>query len=274
LASNTVTVIVLVAAPSATTLAGEEFTVDVVASGTSALNVKVAVCVIDTPAATALITAVPEVIEDTVPLVCPAASVAPAGCAMVSVAPLEELNVTFTPGTGLLLASNTVTVIVLVADPSATRVVGLPTTVELAADGVLATNVTSAVSTTFTVPFTTALMVEVPVVMDETVPVITPDALVDPTGCVIVSVAPLEELKTTVAPGTGLLFTSRTVTVIVLVAAPSATTLAGEEFTVEVVALATSGLNVSVSVWVIKAPPASALIIAVPEVVEETVPVV
>jgi len=178
------------------------------------------------------------------------------------------------PGTGLLLASSTVTVIVLVADPSATRVVGLPTTVELAADGVLATNVTSAVSTTFTVPLTTALIVEVPVVVEETVPVITPAAFVLPTGCVIVSVAPREELNVTVAPDTGLLLASNTVTVIVLVAAPSATTLAGEEFTVDVVASGTSALNVKVAVCVIDTPAATALITAVPEVIEDTVPLV
>jgi hypothetical protein len=120
--------------------------------------------------------------------------------------------------------------------------------VELVTSGTLATNVTSAVSTTFTVPLTTALIVEVPVVVEETVPVITPAAFVLPTGCVIVSVAPREELNVTVAPDTGLLLASNTVTVIVLVAAPSATTLAGEEFTVDVVASGTSALNVNVAV--------------------------
>ena len=88
------------------------------------------------------------------------------------------------------------------------------------------------------------------------------------------SVPPLEELSVTLAPGTGLLLTSLTVTVIVLVATPSAKTLVGLATTVEVPALGASAVNVSVCVWVIDTPPATALIIAVPVVVEETVPVV
>jgi hypothetical protein len=125
-----------------------------------------------TPAATALITPFPAVVEATVPVACPAASVTEAGCVIVSVAPREELNVTLAPCTGLLLASSTVTVIVLVAVPLAATLVGLATTVELLALGEPAVKVTVAVSTTFTVPFTNALITALPVVVEATVPVI------------------------------------------------------------------------------------------------------
>ncbi len=185
--------------------------------------------------AAALITAVPEVSDVTVAINCPLAFVVPLAGVSVSVVPRFDDNVTLAPDTKLLFTSRTVTVTVDVDVPFATTLVGLATTVEFDADTVPATNVTVAVEVTFTLPFTTALIVDVPIVLDLTVPVICPLAFVVPDGCTIVSVAPREELKATVAPGTGLLLLSRTVTVIVLVVVPSATTLVGEAATVDVV---------------------------------------
>ncbi len=64
--SLTVTVIVEVVVPSATTLVGFAATVEVVAEGAPAVNVILAVWVIVTLFAAALITAVPEVNDVTV----------------------------------------------------------------------------------------------------------------------------------------------------------------------------------------------------------------
>ncbi len=60
----------------------------------------------------------------------------------------------------------------LVAVPFATTLVGEAVTVDRDADTVPATNVTVAVEVTLIVPFTTALIVDVPIVLDLTVPVI------------------------------------------------------------------------------------------------------
>src|SRR3990167_489690 len=104
-------------------------------------------------------------------MIWPLASVVPAGCVIVSVAPRDEDKVTVAPLTGLLLVSRTVTVIVEVATPSATTLAGLTSTVEVEPDGEPAVKVTGAVSTTFTVPFTNALITALPAVVDLTVPV-------------------------------------------------------------------------------------------------------
>src|SRR5574341_802988 len=87
----------------------------------------------------------------------------------------------------------------------------------------------------------------------------------------MVSVAPREELSVTVAPGTGLLLLSRTVTVIVLTVTPSATTLVGAAATVEVPPLTGPAVNVIVGGRLIVTPFAAALITVVPEVNDVTV---
>ncbi len=81
-----------------------------------------------------------------------------------------------------------------------------------------------AVFTRLMVPLATALITALPTVEDLTVPVICPLAFVVPTGCVIVSVAPLEEESVTVAPLTGLFPPSLIVTVTVERDTPSAYT--------------------------------------------------
>ena len=170
--SRTVTVMVLVVVPSATTLVGLAATVEVVAEGAPAVNVILAVWVIVTPPATAVITAVPEVNDVTVAVNTPLAFVVPEADVRVSVVPREELRFTVAPDTKLLFTSRTVTVTVEVDVPFATTLVGLAVTVESDADMVPAVKVTVAVDVTFTVPFTTALIVEVPIVVERTVPVI------------------------------------------------------------------------------------------------------
>ncbi len=248
LLSRTVTVMVEVVVPSATTLVGLAATVDVLPDGAPAVNVMLAVWVIATLFAAALITAVPDVSDVTVAMNCPLAFVVPEAGVIVSVVPRFDNNVTLAPATKLLFTSRTVTVMVLVAVPFATTLVGLATTVELVALTAPAVNVTVAVEVTFTLPFTTALIVAVPIVVDLTEPVICPLAFVVPEGCTIVSVAPREELNVTMAPGTGLLLLSRTVTVMVEVVVPSATTLVGEAATVEVVAEGAPAVNVILAV--------------------------
>jgi hypothetical protein len=169
---------------------------------------------------------------------------------IVSVAPRDDDNVTVAPGIGLLFPSRTVIVIALVDVPFAVTVVGAAATLLLAADGDPTVNVTVSVCVTFTEPLTTALITAFPRVSEETVPVICPDPFVVPTGCVIVSVTPRDDDRLTVAPCTVLLLASRTVTVIVEVADPSATTLVGLAETVVVVPDGAPAVNVTEAVCV------------------------
>ena len=275
-ASRTVTVTVLVDVPSAVTLDGAAEIVVVSAEGPPVAKVTAAVCVTFTePFTTALITALPVVDDATVPVIWPAPFVVPTGWVNVSVAPREDDNVTVDPETGLLLTSRTVTVIVEVADPSATTVDGAALTVEVDPEGEPVVNVTVAVCVTFTEPLTAALITALPAVVDVTVPVIWPDAFVVPTGCVIVSVTPRDDDRVTVAPGTGLLFASRTVTVIVLAVVPSAKTVPGAAVTVETAAEGVPAVNVTAAVCVtLIVPLTTALMTPFPAVVDRTVPVI
>jgi hypothetical protein len=238
-ASRNVTVIVEVTTPSAATVVGLATTVEVVAETAPMANVTDAVCVSVMVSVVSVAVSVlgPAVVDRTVPVVWPAASVAAAGCPMVSVAPREEANVTVLPLTGLPLASRRVTVIVEVATPSAATVPGAAVTVDTVADTAPAVNVTAAVwVTTIESVVSVAVSVLGPAVVDRTVPVVCPLALVAAAGCPIVSVAPREEANVTVLPLTGLLFASRNVTVIVDVVVPSAVTVVGLAVTVDVLA--------------------------------------
>jgi len=86
LPSRSVTVMVNVATPSAVTVAGLAVTVDVVADTAPAVKVTDAVCVIVTVSvvSVAVIVLVPAVVDRTVPVVCPFASVAVLGWVIVS----------------------------------------------------------------------------------------------------------------------------------------------------------------------------------------------
>ncbi len=86
--------------------------------------------------------------------------------------------------------------------------------------------------------------------------------------------APREELNVTVAPETGLLFVSRTVTVIVLVVTPFASTVVGDASTMEV-APEGEPINVTTAVsMTLMLPFTVALIVAVPATKDLTVPVI
>jgi len=111
------------------------------------------------------------------------ASVTAAGCVSVSAAPREEVRLTVFPLTGLLFASRNVTVIVDVATPSAATVPGLAVALEALADTAPAVNVTLAVWVTVTVSVVSvAVIVAVPAVVERTVPVVWPAALVGAAG--------------------------------------------------------------------------------------------
>jgi hypothetical protein len=250
-ASRSVIVIVAVVVPSAVTLAGLAATVEVVAETAPITNVTAAVWVmmIVSVVSVAVSVLVPAVVERTVPVVWPAALVTAAGCPIVSVAPREEARLTALPATGLLLASRNVMVIVALATPSAVTVVGVAVTVEVVAETAPAVNVTAAVWVmTMASVVSVAVSVLVPAVLERTVPVVWPAALVAAAGWMIVSVAPREEATVTVLPLTGLLLASRNVIVIVAVVTPSAVTVAGLTVTVEVVAETAPTVHVTLEV--------------------------
>jgi hypothetical protein len=239
LPSRKVIVIVDVVTPFATTVVGAAATVDVVADTAPMTNVTAAVCVIVivSVVSVAVSVLVPAVADRTVPVVCPAALVTAAGWTMVSVAPRDDASVTVLPLTGLLFASRSVTVSVEVATPSAATVPGLATTVDAVADTAPAVNVTVAIWVTVIVSVVSvAVSVLGPAVVDRTVPVVWPAALVTAAGWTRVSVAPRDDVRLTVLPLTGLLLTSRSVIVIVEVVVPSAVTVVGLAVTVDVVA--------------------------------------
>jgi hypothetical protein len=251
LPSRSVIVSVAVAVPSAVTVVGLALTVEVVADTAPMTNVTLAVCVtvIVSVVSVAVSVLVPAVAERTVPVVCPAALVGAAGWTIVSVAPREEANVTLLPLTGLPLASRNVIVSVDVATPSAVTVVGLALTVEVAADTAPTVNVTAAVWVmTRASVVSVAVSVLVPAVVERTVPVVWPAALVTAAGCPIVSVAPREEANVTVLPATGLPLASRNVMVSVEVVVPSATTVVGAAATVEVAADTAPTVHVTLEV--------------------------
>jgi hypothetical protein len=238
-ASSSVTVIVAVATPSPKTAAGLAVTVDTAADTAPAVKVTEAVCVSGSAsvASVAEIVLVPALVELTLPVTRPSASVGAAGWVIVSGTPRDDRRVTVFPLTGLPLVSRSVTVIVVVDTPSAVTVLGLAVTVDVAAETLPGMNVAVAVCVTVTPSdVSIAVIAVVPAVVDRTVPVVCPFASVTAAGWTIVSVAPREEANVTFLPATGLLFASRSVMVIVAVVVPSATTVTGLAATVDVLA--------------------------------------
>jgi hypothetical protein len=180
-------VIVELATPSATTVVGLAVTVEVVADTPPAVKVTDAVCVTVTLSvvSAAVIVLVPAIVDRTVPVVWPAASVVATGCVTV---PSVAARLTVLPLTGFPFASRNVTVIVEVPTPSATTLVGLAVTVDTLADTAPAVKVTEAVWVTVIVSVVSvAVIVAVPAVVEATVPVVWPFASVGVAGCVIVS---------------------------------------------------------------------------------------
>jgi hypothetical protein len=279
LPSRSVTVIVDTATPSAVTVAGLAVTVDVVADTAPAVKVTAAVWVIVIVSVTsvAVIVLVPALVDRTVPVVCPFASVTAAGWVSVSAAPREDVRLTVLPLTGLLFASRSVIVMVDVATPSAATAPGLAVTVDALAETAPAVNVTDAVCATVTVSVVSvAVIVLVPAVVERTVPVVCPAAFVTAAGWTTVSIAPREEASVTVLPLTGLPLPSRKVTVIVEIAVPSAVTVVGLAVTVDTVGDTAPTVNVTaaVCVTVMLSVVSVAVTVAVPAVVERIVPVV
>src|SRR5687768_1756065 len=169
------------------------------------------------------------VVEASVPVATPLASVTTEGCVNVLFVPVEA-SCTVWPATALPFASLTVMVIVEVAEPLATTLVeGLAVALVFAALIVLGSPTKPTVgcpaTTTWPAPgLIVAVSVFVCAVVDAIVPVATPLASVTATGCVTELFAPVEA-SCTVCPATALPFASLTVTVIVEIDAPLATTL-------------------------------------------------
>src|SRR5439155_1057279 len=134
--------------------------------------------------------------------------------------PDATVKVTARPATGLLNWSRTITDGSVVTAVPAVALWLFPAliAIELAA---AALTVTVAVCVTVTEPFTVAATVFVPAAVELRVPVICPLPLVVPTGCVSVFPVVGAAVSVTVAPLTGLLLASRTVTVIVEALVPS-----------------------------------------------------
>src|SRR5206468_3741268 len=102
------------------------------------------------------------------------------------------------------------------------------------------------------------------------VPVATPSALVGPAGCVSVLPAPVAD-STTVAPGIGLPFASRAVTVIVEVPVPAA--IGDVAVTVDWAADTVPAFTTTVAVCVIATELMVAEMVFEPAAVDDSVPV-
>src|SRR5205823_12812663 len=122
-----------VALPSAVTPdAGDTVTFEAPALGGPAVKVTVGCVASAMPPTLAVIVLVSALVEAMVPVVTPCASVADGGCVIVLPAPVAA-RVTALLGTGLPLASRTVTVTVATATPSATSLDASIATLDCAA---------------------------------------------------------------------------------------------------------------------------------------------
>jgi len=255
-ASFNVTVIVEVVLPSAATVVGEAATADCAAVTAPAVNVTVAVCVTVTVSVVSVAwkTSAAAVVDATVKVAWPEASVVPDVVAMVGVPEPEVLaSVTVLPETGWLLASFNVTVIVEVVLPSAVTDEGEAATADCAAVTGPTVNVTVAVAVTVTLSaVSVAVKTSAATVPDLTVNNAWPELSVVPWVVVMVGLPEPEVwASVTVLPETGLLWASFNVTVIVEVVLPSATTDVGEADTADCAAVTAPAVNVTVAVAVI-----------------------
>ena len=146
-------------------------------------------------------TAEPAVVEVTVKVKTPLEDDAPEAAEIESVAPRLEERVTVFPETGFRLVSFSVTVIREVVLPLAVTDVGRATTVDWAAVGTPAVNVTVAVWVMVMASVeSVAVKTGAPATVDFTVKVATPEEFEVPETVVIVSVAPRIEERVTVLP--------------------------------------------------------------------------
>src|SRR2546426_512454 len=210
-------VIVIVELPPPAAIGDVAPTVDCAADTGPAFTTTVAVCVTATPSIVAEIVLDSARVDDNVPAATPLAFVVAAGCVRVLPPPVAA-STTVAPCTGLPLASRAVTVIVDVPLPAAIGEVAV--TVDCAADTVPAFTTTVAVCVIATALIVAEIVFDSASV-DASVPVATPLAFVVVAGCVSVLPDPVAA-STTVAPGIGLPFASRAVTVIVELPLPAA----------------------------------------------------
>ena len=184
-------------------------------------------------------TGAPAVDDFTVNVTTPARVEAPEAADIVSVAPRSDASVTVLPETGLPVPSSNVTVMVAVLAPSATWVVGEAISVEssVSAGGIAVKLMLAGAVTVMPSVVSVAEKLAVPTVADFAVKVTTPEAFETPEAAEIVSLAPRSDVRVTVLPAMGLLFTSFSVTVMVEVVLP----LAGTELCVVVPCAAALG---------------------------------
>jgi len=181
-------------------------------------------------------TSAPAVVDFTVNVTTPEASLGPDAALIVGVpGPLVFARVTVFPDTEFPLASFSVTVIVDCATPSAATDVGDAVTVDWVALAGPAVNVTVAVCVIVTLSVVSvAVKTSAPAVVDFTVNVTTPAASLGPDAALIVGVpGPLVFARVTVFSATGFPFASFSVTVIVDCATPSDSTAVGDAVTVD-----------------------------------------
>src|SRR5881296_630526 len=248
--SRAVTVIVELPLPAA--IGDVAPTVDCAADTGPAFTTTVAVCVTATPSIAADTVFDPAAVELRLPVTTPLASVVPSGCVTVFPAVGVAASVTVAPCTGFPLASRAVTVIVDVPLPAVIGDVAL--TVDWLADTVPAFTTTVAVCVIATALIVAEIVFDSASV-DASVPVATPLAFVVVAGCVSVLPDPVAA-STTVAPGIGLPFASRAVTVIVEVPLPAV--IGDVALTVDWLADTAPAFTTTVAVCVI----ATALIVA------------
>src|SRR3989454_221717 len=241
----------MVEVPAPAAIGEVALTVDWPAETGPAFTTTVAVWVTPIPSIVAEIVLDSASVDASVPVVTPLALVVAAGCVRVLPPPVAA-STTVAPCTGLPLASRAVTVIVDVPLPAAIGEVAV--TVDCAADTVPAFTTTVAVCVIATALIVAEIVFDSASV-DASVPVATPLAFVVVAGCVSVLPDPVAA-STTVAPGIGLPFASRAVTVIVELPLPAA--IGDVALTVDWLADTVPAFTTTVAVCVI----ATALIVA------------
>ena len=196
-------------------------------------------------------TSAPAVVDFTVKVTTPRALLTPEARLMVGdPGPDVCARVTVLPATGLLSPSFKVTVIVEVVVPSAGTEVGEADTVDWAAvTGPVKVTVAVCVMTREASVVSVAVNTSAPAVVDFTVKVTTPRALLTPEARLMVGVpGPDVCARVTVLPATGLLSASSKVTVMVEVAELSATTEVGTATTVDWAAVTGPAVKVTVAI--------------------------
>jgi hypothetical protein len=195
---------------------------------------------------TAVNVAVPGDNDLTVNVTIPNALERPEGAEIESAPPRSEDSDTVFPGIGFRRASLRITVTIEGVTPLAMTEGGFATTVELDVETGPTMNWTDAVLRNISESVVSiGVSVETPATVDLTVKIAVPETEEVTDAGVIVSRAPRLEAMTIVFPGTARLESSRTVTVMVELRTPFATSEYGDTLIVELTALAGPGRNVT-----------------------------